>query len=264
MLPMQQAGASEPNMHHYVYLEKRSITDDEGTTFAVDHRYHIHKRVGRGSQGIIWSALDSSNDPPQREVAVRRVEHGMEQLAAAKRLLRELRLLKTVKHPNIIQLYDIMLPPSTNVLLWKHVYVVYELMPTDLEYLIRSGQTLTAAHARYFSAQLFSALAYLHRRSVMHRDIKPSNLLVSRDCRLKVCDFGLARPFASAEDQGQFYSSYANLVSWYRAPEVCAFARGTHSANRAAGPHAPAQLRMPTRTTAALCTNPSKLSKLPH
>ena len=85
MLPMQQAGASEPNMHHYVYLEKRSITDDEGTTFAVDHRYHIHKRVGRGSQGIIWSALDSSNDPPQREVAVRRVEHGMEQLGAKER-----------------------------------------------------------------------------------------------------------------------------------------------------------------------------------
>ena len=198
----------------------KSICTYEGITFAVDPRYIIRCHVGQGAQGIIWSALDSQS-PIQREVAVKKMTNALDEVLASKRLLRELRLLRHLKHENIVALTDIMLPPSTNVLLWKDVYVVYELMDTDLEYVIKSGQEISDDHVQYISAQLLNGIAYLLRCSVVHRDLKPGNVLIDRNCRLKICDFGLARSCARQPDMDsqQLLTMYVT-TRWYRAPEV--------------------------------------------
>ena len=133
-----------------------------GITFAVDPRYVIRSYVGQGAQGVIWSAVDS-HDPNRAEVAVKKVPNALDEVLASKRLLRELRVLRHLKHENIISLKDIMLPPSTNVLLWKDVYMVYELMDTDLDYVIKSGQEISEEHVRYFSSQILMGIAYLVR-----------------------------------------------------------------------------------------------------
>lgn len=73
------------------------------------------------------------------------------------------------------------------------VYVLYELMDTDLHQIIRSKQPLTDEHAQFFIYQLLRGLKYIHSGGVLHRDLKPSNLLVNASCDLKIADFGLAR-----------------------------------------------------------------------
>ena len=116
-----------------------------------------------------------------------------------------------------------MLPPSTNVLLWRDVYVVYDLSDTDLDYVIKSGQQISDEHVQYITSQLLSGVAYLHRCSVVHRDLKPGNILIDRDCRLKICDFGLARSCQQSDmDSNQLLTMYVT-TRWYRAPELLCF-----------------------------------------
>ena len=125
----------------------------DGSTFSVDPRYSIRCRVGQGAQGVICSAVDL-HQPEGTEVAVKKLPNALDEVMASKRLLRELRLLRHLRHENILSLSDIMLPPSTNVLLWKDVYIVSELMDTDLHYVIHSKQPLSEAHTRYFLYQV--------------------------------------------------------------------------------------------------------------
>ena len=156
----------------------KSICTFHGVTFAVDPRYVIRSHVGQGAQGVIWSAIDSLS-AEQKEVAVKKVPNALDEVLASKRLLRELRVLRHLKHENIISLIDIMLPPSTNVLLWKDVYMVYELMDTDLDYVIKSGQEISDDHVQYFSSQLLTGISYLHKCNVVHRDLKASALHIA-------------------------------------------------------------------------------------
>jgi serine/threonine protein kinase len=73
---------------------------------------------------------------------------------------------------------------------FNDVYVMYELMDTDLHQIIRSNQPLSDDHAQYFVYQLLRGLKYIHSANVLHRDLKPSNLLLNANCDLKICDFG--------------------------------------------------------------------------
>ena len=155
---------------------------------------------------------------------MKKLSNALDEVMASKRLLRELRLLRLLRHENLVSLTNIMLPPSTNVLLWKDVYIVSELMDTDLHYVIESGQSLTDDHVQYFTAQLLAGIAYLHRCNVVHRDLKPGNVLVDRNCKLKICDFGLARSCSRQEDRDsqQLLTMYVT-TRWYRAPELLCF-----------------------------------------
>ena len=96
--------------------------------------------------------------------------------------------MRRMRHENLLQVRDIMLPPSSNVLLWRDLYMVTDLMDTDMHYVISSGQELSDDHIQCFMFQR-SGLAHLHACNVVHRDLKPSNLLVDRNCDLRICDW---------------------------------------------------------------------------
>jgi len=103
------------------------------------------------------------------------------------------------------------------------VYIVSELMETDLHRIIYSKQPLSIDHVRYFLYQILRALKYIHSADVLHRDLKPSNLLVNSNCDLKVCDFGLARGVLPEEDVrsgGSMLLTEYVVTRWYRAPEI--------------------------------------------
>ena len=68
-----------------------------------------------------------------------------------------------------------------------------ELLDTDLHRVIQSTQKLTFDHVKYFTYQLLCGVKYMHDNRIIHRDLKPCNLLVTRDCQLRITDFGLAR-----------------------------------------------------------------------
>jgi serine/threonine protein kinase len=82
-----------------------------------------------------------------------------------------------------------MRPHSTK---FNSIYLVTELMETDLACVIRSDQPLTDAHCQFFLYQILRAVKYIHSADVIHRDLKPRNILVNSNCDLKICDFGLA------------------------------------------------------------------------
>ena len=84
-------------------------------------------------------------------------------------------------------------PPNTQQ--FNDIYIVTNLMESDLERIIRSRQVLTDQHFQYFLYQILRSLKYVHSANVLHRDLKPSNILVNANCDLAVCDFGLARGF---------------------------------------------------------------------
>ena len=84
-----------------------------------------------------------------------------------------------------------MQPPQLEY--FSEIYMITELMQSDLHKIIVSPQHLSADHIKVFLYQLLRGVKYLHSAKIMHRDIKPGNLLVNSNCVLKICDFGLAR-----------------------------------------------------------------------
>ena len=151
-------------------------------------RYEPIKAIGKGAYGVVCSALDKATN---KKVAIKKITGAFENETDSRRTLREIKLLKHLQHENVIALVDVLLPPSLAE--FNDVYLVYELMDTDLQQIIRSPQLLSDDHCQYFIYQLLRGTKYIHSANVLHRDLKPQNLLLNASCDLKICDFGLAR-----------------------------------------------------------------------
>ncbi|XP_030447369.1 mitogen-activated protein kinase homolog NTF6-like [Syzygium oleosum] len=182
-----------------------------GNLFQVPSKYVPPiQPIGRGAYGIVCCA---TNAETKEEVAIKKIGNAFDNRIDAKRTLREIKLLCHMDHDNVVKIKDIIRPPNKEN--FNDVYIVYELMDTDLHQIIRSSQALTDDHCQYFLYQLLRGLKYVHSANVLHRDLKPSNLLLNANCDLKICDFGLARTTSETD----FMTEYV-VTRWYRAPEL--------------------------------------------
>ncbi|NWR81801.1 MK07 kinase, partial [Centropus unirufus] len=159
------------------------------------------------------------NPPPGQAVAIKKIPNAFDVVTNAKRTLRELKILKHFKHDNIIGIKDI-LRPTGPYSEFRSVYVVLDLMESDLHQIIHSSQPLTLEHVRYFLYQLLRGLKYIHSANVLHRDLKPSNLLVNENCELKIGDFGMARGLGADPRHAKAFLTEYVATRWYRAPEL--------------------------------------------
>ncbi|KAH8078311.1 kinase-like domain-containing protein [Filobasidium floriforme] len=183
--------------------------------FEVGPYYKLVDTIGEGAYGVVKAAV---HVPTGTQVAIKRItpfDHAM----FCMRTLREIKLLKHFRHENIIAILDILRPRDLDS--FKEVYLIQELMETDLHRVIRT-QELSDDHCQYFIYQTIRGLKALHTADVLHRDLKPSNLLLNANCDLKICDFGLARSTAQPNlDVGaNAYMTEYVATRWYRAPEV--------------------------------------------
>jgi serine/threonine protein kinase len=126
--------------------------------------------------------------------------------------IREISLMKELKHENIVSLYDVIHTESKLML-------VFEYMDRDLKkYMDQRGDrgALDYPTIKSFTHQLLQGIAFCHDNRVLHRDLKPQNLLINHKGQLKLADFGLARAF------GIPVNTFSNEVVtlWYRAPDV--------------------------------------------
>ena len=185
-----------------------------GTRFDVPARYTLMKPIGHGAYGVVCSANDNESG---EKVAIKKINKAFVHLTDTKRTLREIKILRHFNHENVIRIKDILLPVSPDR--FDDVYIVCDLMDTDLHQIISSPQPLTDDHCQYFLYQILRALKYIHSAHVLHRDLKPSNLLLNGNCDLKVCDFGLARVAHPEENHHGFLTEYV-ATRWYRAPEI--------------------------------------------
>lgn len=187
--------------------------DVGGQAFTIDERYTNLRTIGQGAYGVVARATDTRTG---RSVAIKKVKTVFRDLVDAKRILREMKLLRHCSHENIVRLYDIMVPPLGESG-FEDLYMVTSLMETDLHRIIGSRQRLSDQHVQYFLYQLLCGLNYIHSAGILHRDLKPSNILVNSNCDLRICDFGLSRSVDGSKADA--LTEYVT-TRWYRAPEL--------------------------------------------
>ncbi|KAF3631504.1 Mitogen-activated protein kinase -like protein NTF3 [Capsicum annuum] len=140
-------GVRTPGKHYYSMWQ---------SLFEIDTKYVPIKPIGRGAYGIVCSSV---NRETNEKVAIKKINNAFENRVDALRTLRELKLLRHLRHENVIALKDVMMPIHRRS--FKDVYLVYELMDTDLHQIVKSSQTLTNDHCQYFLFQLVLVLQML-------------------------------------------------------------------------------------------------------
>ncbi|XP_020215700.2 probable serine/threonine-protein kinase At1g54610 [Cajanus cajan] len=167
-------------------------------------------KVGRGTYSNVYKARDKDTG---KIVALKKVKFDTSDPESIKFMAREIVILQTLDHPNVIKLEGL----ATSRMQYS-LYLVFDHMKSDLTRIIsRPGEKLTEPQIKCYMQQLLLGLHHCHERGVMHRDIKPSNLLVDKKGVLKIADFGLANSFA-IKPEGPFTNRVVTL--WYRAPEL--------------------------------------------
>ena len=131
------------------------------------------------------------NTETDKKVAIKRMDDIFDDEIDCKRILREITLLRKLKHPCIVNLIEMLAPSDPDK--FTTVYMVLEYAETDMKKLLKSSLNLEMLHIVTMVYNLLCALKYLHESKVIHRDLKPANVLVNEDCSIKLCDFGLAR-----------------------------------------------------------------------
>ena len=177
--------------------------------------YQVVAHLGKGAYGTVVSARDRRTG---KACAIKRIHDVFSLKDDAIKTLRELHFLRVFRHPNVVSLRHALVPENAEE--FNDVFLVTELMETDLERLIRSKTELEDCHTRWIMYQLLRALTYMHGAGVSHRDVKPANILVDHRCNLKLCDLGMSRPdFPREPGVSVFWTNYV-ATRWYRSPEL--------------------------------------------
>lgn len=183
----------------------------QGTVFNIGERYEALKFLGAGAYGAVIKASDKKTG---EKYAIKKL-HKIEDIIDAKRILRELRILRLFKHENLISLHNVIF--NEDPAGFGEIYLVTNLMEIDLYNVIKNKQTLTDDHIQFIIYQIVRALLYLHSANIIHRDLKPSNILATETCDIQLCDFGLARAIDFSADENR--TEYV-VTRYYRAPEI--------------------------------------------
>ncbi|PSR95278.1 Mitogen-activated protein kinase [Actinidia chinensis var. chinensis] len=137
---------------------KKSLKEmDFFTEYGYANRYKILEVIGKGSNGVVCAAIGTRTG---EKVAIKKITDIFEHISNAIRILREVKLLRLLRHPDIVEIKRIMLPSSRRD--FKDIYVVFELMESDLHQVIKANDDLTQDHHRFFLYQMLRALKYMH------------------------------------------------------------------------------------------------------
>ncbi|XP_021707948.1 cyclin-dependent kinase-like 4 isoform X2 [Aedes aegypti] len=169
-------------------------------------RYEKLSRLGEGSYGVVYKCRDRDTGSL---VAVKRFVESEDDPAIRKIALREIRLLKNLKHPNLVCLLEVFRRK-------RRLHLVFEFCEhTVLHELERHPEGCPDNLTKQITFQTIQGVAYCHKQGCLHRDIKPENILLTAQGQVKLCDFGFARMLSPGEN----YTDYV-ATRWYRAPEL--------------------------------------------
>lgn len=170
-------------------------------------RFRRSEQLGEGTFGIVSLAIDEET---KAKVAVKRIKNGKFEDGVHWTALREIKMLRELKHENIIGLIEVFSSGS-------NVNLVFEYCEFDLEKVIYDKQPFKQGDVQAYLEMTLKGIQACHEAWVLHRDLKPSNLLLDYRGVLKLGDFGLARLYG--EDPPRVMTSQV-ATRWYRAPEL--------------------------------------------
>ncbi|XP_071600144.1 cyclin-dependent kinase-like 2 [Heliangelus exortis] len=170
-------------------------------------KYQVLGLVGEGSYGVVTKCRNRESG---KIVAVKKFLESDEDAVVRKIAVREIKLLKQLRHENLVSLLEVYKKK-------KRWYLVFEFVDhTVLDDLEAFPNGLDYGRVRKYLFQIIRGTAFCHSHNIIHRDIKPENILVSQSGVVKLCDFGFARTLAAS---GEAYTDYV-ATRWYRAPEL--------------------------------------------
>ncbi|XP_063678998.1 cyclin-dependent kinase-like 4 isoform X2 [Bolinopsis microptera] len=163
--------------------------------------------VGEGSYGMVMKCRHKETG---QLVAIKKFLESDDDKTVKKIATREIRMLKALRHENLVNLIEYFRRK-------KKLYLVFEFVDhTVLDDLERYPNGLEEQLVRKITYQVLRAIEFCHHHNIIHRDVKPENILVSKMGVVKLCDFGFARTLAGP---GETYTDYV-ATRWYRAPEL--------------------------------------------
>uniref|UniRef100_A0A8C4HDN5 mitogen-activated protein kinase n=1 Tax=Dicentrarchus labrax TaxID=13489 RepID=A0A8C4HDN5_DICLA len=166
-------------------------------------------RIGEGTYGIVYRARDTKSD---EIVALKKVRMDKEKDGIPISSLREITLLLRLRHPNIVELKEVVVGSQL-----ESLFLVMSYCEQDLASLLENMQTpFSEAQVKCIVLQLLRGLEYLHHNFIIHRDLKVSNLLMTDKGCVKIADFGLARMYGIPQQP----MTPRVVTLWYRAPEL--------------------------------------------
>ncbi|XP_073724479.1 cyclin-dependent kinase 10 [Misgurnus anguillicaudatus] len=199
-------------------LKLKSLKTDK--TFIVPQRERLGKcrsvkefekmnRIGEGTYGIVYRARDTRTN---EIVALKKVRMDKEKDGIPISSLREINLLLPLRHPNIVELKEVVVGSHL-----ESLFLVMSYCEQDLASLLENMQTpFSEAQVKCIVIQLLKGLEYLHQNFILHRDLKVSNLLMTDKGCVKIADFGLARVYGIPLQP----MTPRVVTLWYRAPEL--------------------------------------------
>lgn len=171
-------------------------------------RYIKQEKLGEGTYGVVYKAIDTKT---QRIVALKKIRLEAEDEGVPGTAIREIALLRELRHCNVVKLFDVLYTG-------KKLVLVFEFLDHDLKKHMDAVKPrgLDSMLIKSYCFQMLKGIAYCHSHRVLHRDLKPQNLLIDQYGNLKLADFGLARAF------GIPVRPYTHeiVTLWYRSPEV--------------------------------------------
>ncbi|XP_074492889.1 cyclin-dependent kinase-like 5 isoform X2 [Sebastes fasciatus] len=174
----------------------------------VMNKFEVLGIVGEGAYGVV---LKCRHKDTNEIVAIKKFKDSEENEEVKETTLRELKMLRTLKQENIVELKEAFRRRGK-------LYLVFEYVEKNmLELLEELPNGVPTDKARSYIHQLIRAIHWCHKHDIVHRDIKPENLLISSDDVLKLCDFGFARNLSEGTDAN--YTEYV-ATRWYRSPEL--------------------------------------------
>ena len=146
-------------------------------------RYTVGSEIGRGGMGIVYEGIDVRL---KRKVAIKILPEGHASTERKRRFLLEAQAASSLNHPNIVTIHDLDSADGVDFIVMEYVD------GTPLHQLLPPGG-LPMDRMLEYARQITSAVAAAHGAGIVHRDLKPANLIVARDGRVKILDFGLSK-----------------------------------------------------------------------
>ena len=170
--------------------------------------FEIIEEIGSGSFGKVFKAIKKTTGVRYALKVINKLE--LKKNNQYKYIIAECKILKSIKHPFIIDLFWAFQTPN-------NIYMALEYCPySDMSKLIKNNQPIAEQDARFYIAETLLAIEYLHSLDIIYRDLKPQNILIDEYRHIKLGDFGLARANTNKSNPATTFCGSPG----YLAPEI--------------------------------------------